>query len=199
MERRWSGSAPHPADARIPRHRRHGPRRDCARPRTPRRARRRATPPPNTPSPSRASAPGRCSSTMRMTWAREPTRSRWPRHPSLDRPTSRPRHRSFRPTRAPAHQQPLDLVTAPTRGHLCANVGPDLRRHRRRSHAGAAGHSPNASKTRARTRPLAARRRAPRARAPRPGLHRRRLRSRPAVTGRGEPCGSRPSSSVAPS
>ena len=45
------------------------------------------------------------------------------RHPSLDRSTPRARHRPLRPTRAPAHQQPLDLVTTPARVALSRQRG----------------------------------------------------------------------------
>ncbi len=74
------------------------------------------------------------------------------RHPGFDRSTPHPRHRPSRPTRAQARRERLDLVTTPTRGALCKNVGPHLRHHRRRSHAGTAGDSPQTPReARART------------------------------------------------
>ena len=77
MERRWSGSAP--SSGPCAHSQSSSPRLFAAtalgRHAWARGAR--ATPPLNTPSQSRASAPGRCSSITRMTWAREPTRSPW--------------------------------------------------------------------------------------------------------------------------
>ena len=102
------------------------------------------------------------------------------RHPSLDRPTPRPRHRRFRPTRAPEHQQPLDRFRTPTRGALRDNLGPHLRHHRRHPHTSTTSHSPEtAREAHPCTRHTEASRTAPRARPPRPRLHRRRLVNRP--------------------
>ena len=128
-----------------------------------------AHPPLSTRLQSRGSARARSSSKAHMRWERDPTHSRSQRHPSLDRATTRPRHSTFRPTRATAHEQPLDLVTTPTRVAVCAIVGPHLRHHRRRSHAGTAGHSRQTPReARACTRPLEVSCRTPRAQAPRP-------------------------------
>ena len=100
------------------------------------------------------------------------------RHPSFDRPTSRPRHYRVRSIRAAGHQQPLGRLTAPTRSALRKNVGPHLRHHRCCSHAGTTGRSPETARNaRSCTRRIEASCQDPRARTARPGLHRRRLAS----------------------
>ena len=183
MERRWSGFAPSSGPCA---HSQPSSPRPSPRPHWPPRlgARRRATPPLNTPSQSRASAPGHCSSITRTTWAREPTRSPWlatseprpldvspasrlfPSHPSSStRAAVGSRHnadsrRSMR-ERGSASTTPSTPLARRHSGPLCLNASTEL------------VHAPD---------PLTASRRAPRARASRPRLHRRRLRSRPAVT-----------------
>ncbi len=123
MERRWSGPGAPSADAYLPDRGRHCPRRVDARRNTG------AGRPDADVSGRRVlrcrhadlcrgAALRRCTSdghTIRRALDRR-------RHPSLDRSTPRARHRPFRPTRAPAHQQPLDLVTTPTRVALCATT-----------------------------------------------------------------------------
>ena len=106
MERRWSGSGARSADANLPDRGRHCPRRVDARRNTGAgRAGARRPRPPSTPLRSRGSVPARCSSTVRMRWAPDPTRSR-------SQTTSEPRQLDVSPASPPFPSHPSSSAPA---------------------------------------------------------------------------------------